>query len=611
MLKRIVSFILGTSLLLAICLSGAFDTSTVHADTSAVSPNSAKIDGLVRYSSPAIADLNNDGRQEIIVGTSAGKVVAMQYNNNGSFTTRWQIDLGSSIGSSPSVGDVDGDGDLEIAIGVGWRAPDHREVGGIVLLDHNGNQLWRKQTGDRNGGPNGVPDGVFGTPALGDLNNNGNLEIVVAGFDENLYVLDTQGNSLPGWPFWMQDNTWASPALGDINNDGHLDIIAGAYANKHVTSCSDYACGRMIVLNYQGQSLPGWPKMVDSHLDSSPAVADLDNDGQLEIVIGSGQNSTLPNRFNKIYAFEANGSFMSGWPKSTGGFVFSSPTVVDIDNDGDSEVFVGAADGKLYGLSHSGQNLPGWPVTPINQNTTPQPITTATSPTVVDADGDGQLEIFIASGWDIVGFEKSGAPLSDSYRFNSKYSIGATPAWGDIDNDGKLEITLANAHYSDVNDGFGRINVWDLSTTENEDGLAWPMWRQNVQRTGSGKMPPSLSVSTSSLLTLTETDSRSDIFFFFDLENTGDGSISYSITDNAANVSVFPNSGTISDDEQEITVTVDTTTMTAPGTYEYILTIYAEDEEGNPLPNTPVTLPITIVVVDEIFNVYLPTILKQ
>jgi hypothetical protein len=609
-MKRNFTLMIGSSLLVFLLLSGILNNEIAQADTdAALYPHMVKISGKVVYSSPVIADINNDGLKEIIVGTEAGYLSAVRYNNNGSFTKLWETNLGSAIGSSPAVGDVDGDGDLEIVVGVGWSPAS--QAGGIVLLNHNGVQLWRKQTGDRNGGPNGIPDGVFGTPALGDLNNNGKLEIVVAGFDENIYVLDAQGNNLPGWPFWMQDNTWGSPALGDMDGDGHLDIIVGSYANKHATSCPDYACGRVFVLNYQGQPVTGWPRIVDSHLDSSPLVFDLDNDGKLEIVVGSGQNSSLPSRFNKVYAFEANGSFMNGWPVQTGGFVFSSPAAADIDKDGDYEVFVGAADGKLYGWSHTGQSLPGWPVTPLNQNGTPQPITTASSPTIVDADGDGQLDIFIAYGWDIVGFKKSGTPLGDSYRFKTWYSLGATPAWGDIDNDGLLEVTIANAHYSDVDAGFGRINVWDLNTNATKDGLAWSMWRMNMHRNALGKMPSKLSVPTSSLVALTETNSRSNIFFFFDLVNTGDDTLSYTIVDNASNVSVYPANGTLNKGEQEITVTIDTTTLGSAGTYEYTLTIQAKDEQDRPVPGSPTVVPVKIVVVEEIFKSYLPMITKS
>ena len=421
--------------------------------TLSLSPFTKTIDGLVRYSSPVLADLNNDGHQEIIVGTEQGYVVAMQYSADGTFTLLWQTFLGSALGSSPSVGDVNGDGKLEIAIGVGWFPTD--QSGSVVLLDHNGSVLWHRQTGDRNGGSDGIPDGVFGTPALGDLNNNGYLEIVVAGFDENLYVFDYEGNDLPGFPFWLQDGTWGTPGLGDFDKDGHLDIVIGAFANQHATECPDYSCGRIFMLNHRGDSLRGWPVLVDGHIDSSPAIADINNDGALEFVIGTGQSSQLADRFNKVYAFQADGQMMPGWPQTSGGFVFSSPSVADTDGNGTYEIFVGSADQQdVISGTIQGNHYLDEPVTPINQNGNPQSLSTAASPTIVDADGDGQLEVFIPSGWDIVGFELSGTPLSDNYRLMTNYSIGSTPIWGDITGNGYLEVVIANAHHIDVRSKF-------------------------------------------------------------------------------------------------------------------------------------------------------------
>jgi outer membrane protein assembly factor BamB len=89
---------------------------------------------------------------------------------------------------------------------------------------------------------------------------------------------------------------------------------------------------------------------------SSPALGDIDNDGKLEVVVGSDDH--------KIYALNGeNGSLL--WSYSTGYFVRSSPSLGDIDNDGKLEVVVGSGDGNVYALS-TGSPVPSpsllpWP----------------------------------------------------------------------------------------------------------------------------------------------------------------------------------------------------------------------------------------------------------
>jgi hypothetical protein len=384
------------------------------------------------------ADLNADGLDEIIVGTTGGHLAALEYAGAGfpPSPVLWDTDLGASLGSSPAVGDVDGDGDLEVAIGVGYSPTS--QPGAIVLLDHAGNVLWRVTTKDCNGGADGVPDGVFGSPALADISGDGFLEVIVAGFDEELYVLDRNGNHLSGWPKHLADSTWASPAVADLDRNGDLDVIVGAY--YHDPPCPDRSCGMLFAFRPDGSDLPGWPRFLDFHVDSSPAVGDIDMDDELEVVVGTGQvnNASRMARARWVYAFEASGLPVAGWPRATAGYVFSSPSLADVDGNGTLEIFVGDSEGYLYGWRHDGTSLPGWPVVPINQNGNPQKL--GASPVVGDFDGDASFEVMIPVGWDIDGFNVDGTRMG--YRLSTLYSIAGSPAVGDLDHDGQLEACI-------------------------------------------------------------------------------------------------------------------------------------------------------------------------
>ena len=549
----------------------------------------AVVDTPIRYSSPAFADLNGDGYDEIVVGTTGGQLLALEVRDGGFPTAPilWETDLGSSLGSSPAIGDVDGDGDLEIAIGVGYNPLD--EPGRIVLVSHTGQDLWSVTTLDRNCGPDGIPDGVFGTPVLADINGDGYLEVIVTGFDEELYVIDHNGNGLPGWPKYLRDNTWGSPVVADLNDDGVLEIVVGTYF--HEEPCQDHSCGRLFVFDPAGNDLPGWPKVLPFHVDSSPAVGDIDGDGSLEIVVGTGRvnDPVLMDRARHVYAFEADGRNVQGWPVSVAGYVFGSPALSDVDDDGDLEIFVGDSEGYLYAWHHDGTLLPGWPVTPLNQNGNPQEL--SSSPIVGDFDGDHQSEVMIPVGWDIVGFNVNGTPMS--YRLSTQYSIAGTPAIGDPDHDGELEATIGGSRISDP--AHGALYFWELSQSLDGAEMAWPVWRRSTVRDAYHPRPAALEVSPGLFFVMREPGDSTVMRKTLIISNGGDGVLNWSAEAALPVVSLDVVSGTVGLTAQAVTVEIDGGGYVT-GTYSLGEITITGTAGSGPAKDSPVTIPITLYV---------------
>ncbi|MCD4746631.1 MAG: FG-GAP-like repeat-containing protein [Bacteroidales bacterium] len=228
--------------------------------------------------------------------------------------------------------------------------------------------------------------GVYGSPAIGDIDNDGEPEIIVVGREySEVWAWHTDGTVLPGFPVDLTGFTESSPTLADIDDDGDLEIFV-ATQTEHVHA-----------LHHDGTSVTGWPQSMGSaSLErSSPSIGDIDGDGDLEIVCGSWHGA--------VYAWHHTGEIVSGWPQLTGSifqdFAQASPALADIDSDGDIEIIAGAYTG-VFAWHHDGILLPDYPL---------ETGWSRSSPTLSDLDQDGDIEVLIGSMddnlyvWDLEG----------------------------------------------------------------------------------------------------------------------------------------------------------------------------------------------------------------
>lgn len=279
----------------------------------------------------------------------------------------------------------------------------------------------------------GVP--INSSPVLGDLDRDGNIEIVVGADNGYVYAWRPDATLLPGWPVATGDSVRSSPAIKDIDGDAKLDVIVGSFDNK------------VYAWNFDGVLLPGWPVVTGSVVYSSPAIGDIDGDQKPEIIAGSFDN--------KMYAWHADGSLVHGWPKSTGLFIYSSPALADIDEDGLLEIISGTDNNRVFAWNGDGTEVYGWPVN--TEHVVPS------SPAVGDIDNNGILDIVVASWdkmfiWDNRGKRKIGWPVI------AKHQIPSSPALTDFNNDGLLEVVVGCKD--------GNVYMWD-STGQSRPG--WPV----------------------------------------------------------------------------------------------------------------------------------------
>ena len=351
--------------------------------------------------SPHIADLNGDGKREIIYGDTNGLVHAIQ--SDGSELAGWPVklellplldpmshigaghasapafsgttpaispDRHSPIGSAPGIGDIDGDGKPEVVVsdwhGYVWAFhADGSVVSGFpVELMRDSADAARKGGGGNSGAGTEVEDGFFASPVLVDLDGDGKLDIVAAGMDARLYAWTGAGVAVRGFPVLVQDAAQPmparqrmvdTPAAGDLNGDGVPDLVVGTNEN-YDSSGRLYAVDGRGTTAPNGPFLPGWPVSVVSTrflpvvaqgLPVSPALVDLDGDKIPEIVM-SGIAATL-----KLY--DVSGKNFRTFPNNKDRYgkkspaenpteaTFAAPPAVgDLDDDGTPDVVQGA-----------------------------------------------------------------------------------------------------------------------------------------------------------------------------------------------------------------------------------------------------------------------------
>ena len=292
------------------------------------------------WKNPTFADIDNDGDMDLIYGSADGELYF--YRNIGTskkpkFKLERQLFEPIRItGGAPSVSfaDFDKDGDFDLLSG------DY--LGGFQYFKNIGNKrhpVFRRASERFTS----MKVQSFSTPIFVDFDNDGDLDIVSGALDGKIYVFTNTKNGFVenSNPFKnVRLREKSAPAAVDINNDGLVDFLfCGGLPNQY-----------LFMIN-QGNGIFKADNSVIERVsfpyDARPAFADVDCDGDFDLVIGGRdgrliyfENTGTP---EKPY-FELNRDLFRDVKVKQN----SSPGFADLDGDGRPELVVGEYNGNFY-----------------------------------------------------------------------------------------------------------------------------------------------------------------------------------------------------------------------------------------------------------------------
>jgi len=342
---------------------------------------------LMGYNSfPAFADLDNDGDLDLLVGRD--KSTFIYYQNTGTAqspvwtqnTTLFNSVETSTFWKDPTFVDIDKDGDYDLVYGT--------SSGQLYLYSNTGNKTTPRFSA------NSTYFSLIKAPAassvsFADFDKNGTIDFVSGTQLGDLLYYQNTGTKTA--PFFTSKTTgfssfkssiYTHPVFIDINKDGNMDVVTGALTGKLYCYINNNGSFSENTTMFNFISVSGM---------STPCFGDLNDDGAPDLIVGSEQSSDIHFYLNNgDNTFTLNDQYIAGVTFSN----YSVPVFSDIDNDGDLDLIIGESSGNITYYENTGtKSSPVW-----SENTTlfaGIKVGQNASPGFADIDGDGRKDMII------------------------------------------------------------------------------------------------------------------------------------------------------------------------------------------------------------------------
>lgn len=374
-----------------------------------------------RGSSPCFADMDNDGDKDLLIGTLRGRI---RYYRNDDIDTnvggsdniidkekfilvnRSYISISGLTSLHPAVADLDNDGNIDIIVGT-----------------DSGTLYFYKNTGTLVGGaPSlaskvdiGVTVGQNATPALDKIDSDNDYDMLVGTSDGSVSFLRNTGDET-AFSFTLESSDLlntktgynsTAPSFGDIDGDGDAELFVGnsygqlLYYEKNVSG-SDFSF-QLISTSYNS---------IDVGDNCNPDLIDLDGDGDYDLFVGSYKGN--------ITYYKNNGTTSSAsFSLANDMYAFfefddnSTPLFVDLDNDGDKDLLISTNNDIAY-FRNVGNNVKeAWELVSLSYL---KPTRGKLRIDAWDFDLDGDYDLFFGTDDGGIGyFENIGTSSSPSF----------------------------------------------------------------------------------------------------------------------------------------------------------------------------------------------------
>jgi len=290
----------------------------------------------------AIGDVNNDGRDEIVVTTANGTVKVISRNGVILYETPLSSEGTIMVRSSTVLADLNGDGQLEVIV-VGSIAKN------IYILNGNDLSPWASS-------PIEMDNSMSVNIAVGDLDNDGIKEIAVATPSSLSAYNPVTGQLLAGFPVTLSQDSAKGPTIADIDGQNDNEII---FAGQPSVNCPLY------IYKKDGSLLRSI--QVSGAIRTEIAVIDLYGNHEPLIAFGT-QNGYF-------HLKNSNLQDMPGFPLfiGTNVAIYSSPVFADLDADNVLDIIFGDNNGYLHIVKADGTYVPGYPIKIASESITMAP----------------------------------------------------------------------------------------------------------------------------------------------------------------------------------------------------------------------------------------------